>query len=176
MVYTSLRSFCWCLFLGFFMVSGLTNKLQAQADTPISVIHFDELDALMAIEDDTLRVINFWATWCAPCVKELPYFEQLGTTYANKALKVYLISLDDVEKLDRVTAFRSKRQLQQQVLLLDEVDYNAWINRQLPDWSGAIPATVILQNTPASNHKPLRFFHEGELDYAALERIVKPRL
>jgi thiol-disulfide isomerase/thioredoxin len=47
-------------------------------------------------------VINFWATWCAPCVKEIPNFEKLNTTYKASPLKVILVSLDFKSKLEKV--------------------------------------------------------------------------
>ena len=67
----------------------------SQAASQIAeVIKLDNLKQMLSAESDTIYVINFWATWCKPCVKEMPYFEKLGANFADKKLKVILISLD----------------------------------------------------------------------------------
>src|SRR5690606_6809447 len=45
-------------------------------------------------KNDSIYVINFWATWCKPCIKELPAFEKIASEYADKKVKVLLVSLD----------------------------------------------------------------------------------
>ena len=60
----------------------LTMHLQAQ-DIPV-IEDFATLEARMNQPTDTLIVYNFWATWCRPCVAELPYFEKLNQEYAEK--------------------------------------------------------------------------------------------
>ena len=92
-------------------------------------------------------LLNFWATWCKPCIKELPYFEEVTQQYADDKLKVILVSLDFPDKLkDQVAPFVEKRNLKSQVVLLDDPDANGWIPKVSEEWSGAIPATVIYKN------------------------------
>ena len=135
------------------------------AQQQAEVIKFDALKQLMNTNSGKVQVINFWATWCGPCIKELPHFETLNAT--NSAVDVTLISLDFSEKLDRVNNFITKRNLQSKVLLLDEIDYNSWIDRVDPSWTGAIPATLII------NHKTgQRKFVERELKEGELEELV----
>lgn len=103
--------------------------------------------AFLNKEDDLTYVVNFWATWCKPCVKELPAFEELNTTYKDKKVKVVLASLDFPEKLEsHVIPFVAKRNLQSEVVLLDDSDANYWIPAVSKEWSGAIPATLIVKN------------------------------
>lgn len=127
------------------------------------VIKIASLEALMKKKDGPVQVINFWATWCAPCVKELPLFEQLQTTNA----KVTLINLDFVEKLDKVDAFVAKKNLKNEVLLLDEIDYNSWIDKVDKRWEGSIPATLIYN--PANGK---RAFVQQELKEGELEKLI----
>ncbi|NLJ01558.1 MAG: TlpA family protein disulfide reductase, partial [Bacteroidales bacterium] len=62
------------------------------SETEIPVVNFEEFQPLLEKDNDTLYVVNFWATWCAPCIKEIPYFEQLSEKYRDKKLKVLMVS------------------------------------------------------------------------------------
>lgn len=128
------------------------------------VIKFNALEAIMKKKEGPVQVINFWATWCGPCVKELPMFEQLTTTNT----KVTLINLDFVEKLDKVDAFVARKNMKSEVLLLDEIDYNSWIDKVDKEWGGAIPATLIYN--PANGK---RTFIEHELKEGELEKLIE---
>lgn len=103
-------------------------------------------EILQDLSSDTTYVINFWATWCGPCVKELPYFEALNAKYSNKAFKQILVSLDTPRKLEsKVIPFISKNEIKSEVVLLADGKYNDWIDLIDPRWSGAIPITLILK-------------------------------
>ena len=118
--------------------------------TPIKVVslNFEELQKkYFQNKNDTTYVINFWATWCKPCVKELPYFEKIAWDYSDKNVKVLLVSLDFPDKIEsQVIPFMEKNNIKSEVVLLDDPDANSWIPKVSPDWSGAIPATVIYKN------------------------------
>jgi thiol-disulfide isomerase/thioredoxin len=152
------------LLLFFLSLNIFTSKAQE-----VEIIKFPEMkDIMTAPAEEEISVINFWATWCGPCVKEMPYFETLQQQYRDKGVKVYLISLDDPDKLERVKKLLQKKNIKSTVKLLDEPDYNSWIDKVEPEWSGAIPATLVI------NHKKnKREFHEGELDQQALLDLVK---
>lgn len=128
----------------------------------IPVYDFEGVEPFLQKENDTLYIVNFWATWCKPCVKELPYFESIGEDFADQKVKVLLVSLDFPEKLEsNVLPFIEKHQLKSQVILLDDVDSNTWIPKVDESWSGAIPATLIY-----SRNK--RKFYEGSFTYDEL--------
>lgn len=133
------------------------------AFTQTKVIKISSLEALMKKKEGPVQVINFWATWCAPCVKELPLFEQLQA--ANT--KVTLINIDFVEKLDKVDAFIAKKNIKSEVLLLDEIDYNSWIDKVDKSWEGSIPATLVYN--PANGK---RAFVQQELKEGELEKLI----
>ena len=115
-----------------------------QAQEKVTVYDtYDDFAKNILIEDENIYVINFWATWCAPCIKELPYFEKLNAE--NKNVKVILVSLDSKKDLDKkLIPFIEKRKLKSKVLLLADKDYNSWLSKVDADWSGAIPATLLL--------------------------------
>lgn len=132
----------------------------------IPVINRSELYTLLAKNDDTVRVVNFWATWCGPCVAEMPYFERLERSKGEQKLQVILVSLDFPSQLKkRVVPFVKKRKLQAQVLLLDGGDPNEWIDQVEPRWTGSIPATLFL-------YRGKRIFYEGQLTEQALHSYV----
>lgn len=129
---------------------------------------FQELEPLLQTQSDTTYVVNFWATWCKPCVLELPYFQQLSDTYASRPVKVWLVSLD----LKTATAenYLARKGYTLQSVHLDDADSNSWINKVCTHWSGAIPATLIFD-------KDKRSFFEQEFSYerlqAELEKFLK---
>ena len=129
--------------------------------------NFDALKDKLIKENDTLYVVNFWATWCAPCVKELPYFEKLTKVSKDKKLKVILVSLDFPKEIDkRLKPFLKKRQLKSKVVLLSDTKYNNWLSKIDKDWSGSIPATWLV----LGNKK--KFLEEDFKDFEALENFI----
>lgn len=154
-----MRSIVGLLFI-LLSLSGIPAKSQ-----PVRVIKFDQLKQLVSQPNDTLYVMNFWATWCAPCVQELPQFEAIRRQYANRKLTVLLVSLDDRKTLStKVIPFVRNRKIQSPVVLLDESDLNTWVDKIAPEWSGALPMTLILNNKHNVRQfigKPVK---EGELE------------
>jgi thiol-disulfide isomerase/thioredoxin len=144
----------------------VANAIKAQN---VPVITFEELQQRFDQKNDTVYVYNFWATWCKPCVEELPSFEKLNTEYAGKKVKVVLLSLDFKSQLKKLEAFVAKKQMKAEVVLLNEPDYNSWIDRVSTEWGGSIPATYVV-------HQPsgARKFHEGQFSYAELQDFIKP--
>ena len=130
----------------------------------VKVIKFDQLNQLIHKPNDTLYVVNFWATWCAPCVKELPEFERARQAYASQKVSVLLVSMDDKADLaKKVNPFVRNRKIQSRVVLLDEPDLNAWVDQVAPEWSGALPMTLILNKQRNVRQYIGRPVKEGEL-------------
>lgn len=132
----------------------------------VQVVKFDAIQSLLSSDGDEIRVINFWATWCAPCIKEMPYFEEVLQEHED-AIDLYFISLDYADDISKVTAFAQKKSLEGKILILDELDYNAWIDRVESSWSGAIPATLFIN--PASGE---RLFVESPLTKKEIESHI----
>lgn len=129
---------------------------------------FEAIEPLFQQKNDTTYVINFWATWCKPCVEELPYFEDLHKNYSNQKVRVILVSLDFPRQIEsKVVPFVAKHQLRSDVVVLAETNSNNYIDKVDPGWSGAIPVTVIY------NAKDRRFIGQSFDDYQDLEETVK---
>ncbi len=140
---------------------------EVRTTSSIPMYSFEELSPLLHKDNDTTYVVNFWATWCKPCVKELPAFEQLGEAYQDQKVKVLLVSLDFPDHLEsKVVPFVRNRKIQSDVVLLDDPDANSWIPKVAEEWSGAIPATVIYQGDK-------RQFYERSFTYGELETELK---
>jgi thiol-disulfide isomerase/thioredoxin len=115
---------------------------------------YEELNHYLSEPKDKPLVVNFWATWCAPCVKELPYFETLHQNNPN--IKVITVSLDFEKQVEsKLIPFLKKKKYSFITTYLAEKNYNNWIGKVDENWSGSIPATLII-------HKEKRIFIEHE--------------
>ncbi len=145
--------------------------LMLSCNTPVpkaEAVKFAYLQSLMNSDNDTTYVINFWATWCKPCVKELPELIKFENENKNEKVKLILVSLDFKRDMDSLlNKFISNKKISSTVVLLDEPDYDSWIDKISSEWGGAIPATLVL-----NNKKNLRKFHEGELNYEELNQLA----
>jgi len=150
-----------------FILSSLL-PLSFTSSAQVREVKFNTIDSLLHLSPDMPVVINFWATWCKPCVQELPYFEELHKNYSASGVKVVMVSLDFKRELEsRLKPFVQKNNMASEVLLLNEPDYNSWINRVDSSWSGAIPATVIISKGKKE------FFEKEFSSYAELENSLK---
>lgn len=135
----------------------------------VSLLKLSELQSKFEGGEDVTYVVNFWATWCAPCVKELPFFEQLKEKYNGAGVEVLLVSLDARSTLDsKVRPFVSKSGLNMDFFLLDETNQQEYIDKISTSWSGALPATMIV-----NPGKGKRRFIEGELAMKQLEDALE---
>ena len=146
----------------------LVVAVSTQAQT-IKTVNVNWVDSMHTVKNDTLYIVNFWATWCKPCVEELPNFELLAKNYQNKKVKMYLVTTDMRKDIaTRVTDFVKAKGLTQQVIFINESNADKWINKVSPEWTGAIPATWFVKGNIGYEK-----FHEGELTYEELEQLVK---
>ena len=130
----------------------------------IPVYDYEGLKPLLHREDDTIYIVNFWATWCAPCIKELPYFERISKENTKEEVQVVLVSLDMPRMWDsHLVPFVEEKGLTSQVVVLDDPKQNTWIPLIDENWSGAIPATLIYKN---GNRK----FYEQPFTYEELSQ------
>ena len=110
--------------------------------------NFADLEPIFHLNNDTTYLINFWATWCKPCVEELPYIEQLHEDFGDDKFKVVLISLDFPRQIEtHLIPFMKEHQLQSEVVVLTDGDANSWIPKVDESWGGAIPVSVLYHGT-----------------------------
>lgn len=123
------------------------------------------------VSNDTLYIVNFWATWCKPCVEELPYFEKVSTIYSTKPVKIILVSQDAKSRLPQVEEFLMKNKYSMESFILSAGNPNVWIDKVESTWSGAIPITLFYKNGKKI------YFRESEYpDYESLEKIIQSKL
>ncbi|MBP9924454.1 MAG: TlpA family protein disulfide reductase [Cyclobacteriaceae bacterium] len=127
-------------------------------------IKLNDLQQLINSPSEHIQVINFWATWCAPCVKEIPLFEALRKE--NEAVDVTLVSMDyDLDpNPDKVNRFIARKKLQSKVVILAETDPNSWIDKIDRDWQGALPTTLVVNTKTGKRKLVQKELHEGELE------------
>ena len=133
----------------------------------IPTLNYKELKPWLNKQDGKTYVINFWATWCGPCIKELPYFENINKDYKDRNVEVILVSLDFPKmKESRLVPYVKNKNIQSKVLHLDDPNEQFWINDIDESWSGAIPATLIY-------NKDKRKFYEQSFTQGQLESEIQ---
>jgi len=136
----------------------------------IATVNFEQLSPRLHMNNDTIYIINFWASWCNPCVKEIPDFEKINSAYKNKKIKMIMVSLDFPNQLEsKVLPFIAEQKMTAEVVLLFDPNANSWINKVSPEWTGSIPATLIYKND-------FRSFREGSYTYQELKQIIESNL
>ena len=126
----------------------------------IEVVDFDGLYSKINLSIDRTYVINFWATWCAPCVKELPYFEEVNKQSKDRNIEVILVSLDFPSQIEsKLKPYLKKNKIKSKVILLDDSKMNTWVPKVSELWDGGIPATLIV-NSSNYNFYPKPFKKE----------------
>jgi len=163
--------------LGLLLGANLTGsgEFSEKSDTEskVEVLNFDELEPMLCPEragEETI-VVNFFATWCQPCVREMPYFLELYEEYREEGLRFIIVSLDFPQHLEsRLLPFIEENNIEAEVYLLDDTRQNYWIPKVSEDWSGSIPATIVCNGE-------VRKFYEREFhNTGELKEVVDPVL
>ncbi len=108
-----------------------------------------KMDALLKMIDTTSTplVVNFWATWCGPCIREIPWFEKNVAGFADKKVKLLLVSLDypgDYPKA--IAAFAKKNGYRSEIIWLDETNPEEFCPKVNKSWEGTIPVSLMVNN------------------------------
>lgn len=143
--------------------------INAQLQIDVSLIKYEDLEKRIGQEKDKFLVVNFWATTCAPCVKELPHFIEVNKEYSkNSKFKMLLVSLDMARDKQKVINFIKSKNLTAEVLILDDVKrMNTWIPKFQKDWEGEIPVTLFYKNGEKV------FFNNGEMSLQELKTAIE---
>lgn len=128
-----------------------------------------DIEKLMQASDSNVLVINFWATFCKPCVAEIPSFIKTVEKYKKESVKLILVSVDLASEYPKkIAAFAKKHHFNTNISWLNETNADYFCPKIDADWSGAIPATLILNKKTG-----YRFFIEGEISEAVFEETIK---
>lgn len=106
-------------------------------------------DLLEYVEkSDSALVINFWATFCGPCIEEIPYFQTITQKYKDQKVKLLLVSLDFKEYYpQKIVAFAKRFGFTAEIVWLDEEKPDDFCPKIDRAWSGAMPATLFVNKS-----------------------------
>ena len=159
----------------FFIIAAfilLISKAESAGGQQITQIKIPELEKILSVGDDKLYVINFWATWCPPCVKELPHFQKVAREFNKDEVSFLLVSIDFPSQIEsHLRPFLKRNNVALDVAIIMETDQNEWIDKVDPSWQGNIPVTLMFNNTNKT-----RKFHPGDLDEIELRNMIKSLL
>ena len=153
-----------------FILLAISPLLFSQTSFKREIIKFEDFEKLIDRKDDKLYMINFWATWCGPCVQELPDFMAVNEAMKDrKDFQMILVSVDSKDDWQStVLPFTVTNKLNVDVYLLDELRrMNYWMPRVDKKWKGSIPATVFYRNGEKVH------FIEKQLHKEELETIIQ---
>ncbi|MCK0161934.1 TlpA family protein disulfide reductase [Allomuricauda sp. F6463D] len=144
----------------------VAQKTTENSDVKFPVYDFDGLEPMLHKQDDRIYIINFWATWCQPCIEEMPYFEKVYKEQKHNNVELVLVNLDMPNMWKtRLEPYVEKNKIQGTVVILDDPKQNDWIPKVSEEWGGGIPATLIY-------NKDRRTFYEHGFTYEELNEAL----
>ena len=147
-------------------VQAYMSKLAAE---PVTVTPADAgaLQALRKNDSGKFRLVNFWATWCAPCMVEFHEFVTINRMYRHRDFELVMVSMNRPDEEKTVLEFLQKQQASNRNLLFASADREKLINAFEPEWSGAVPYTVLI-----NPEGKIIYREAGSIDALAVRRAV----
>jgi len=134
----------------------------------VKKIKITDLEKIIA-ESKTPLIINMWATWCKPCIEEIPYFLKEVDEHRKDSVQLLLVSLDFKEAFpNEISTFAAKGKFNAPIVWLDETNADYFCPKIDAKWSGAIPATLFINNKTG-----YRKFFEEQISYEKLQQEIK---
>jgi len=156
-----MKRFLVCIAL---LISATLSQAQS-----IPKVKMAEVVKYFSKDNDTVYVVNFWATFCKPCVGEIPHFIRLVKQYEKQKVKLLLVSLDLPGYYPaKIAAFVKKFKFDTNIAWLSETNADIFCPMIDQKWSGAIPATIIINNKTG-----FRKFFEDEINASDFEDLLQ---
>jgi len=160
------------MLIGSVLLMLIVQNMYSQTDAAgkVRVVNFDQLEPYLRQDDDSIHLVNFWATWCVPCREEMPAIQEIEKKYSNMKFKVLLVSLDFPGQLEsKLIPYLESNNIRSEVVLLSDTDQNRWIDLVDKSWSGDIPFTLIYG----------KYFRQGyarQFNFEDLDSIIYGKL
>lgn len=137
----------------------------------VKKVQIGEIEDIIQKSDHPV-IISFWATWCAPCLHEIPYFQETVKRYSDQKVELVLVSLDFKESYpSMIESFVKKKKFQASFYWLNETNADDFCPKIDPKWNGGIPATLFVNNK--TNY---RKFFDRQLTPLQVEAEVKAQV
>jgi thiol-disulfide isomerase/thioredoxin len=139
-------------------------------DKPVTLKELDVngVKALVANSDSKkLRLINVWASWCGPCMREYPDFIVLQRMYGARDFEFVSVAADDLAKREKVNSFLQEKHSAVPNYLFANEDKYALIEAIDKNWNGALPYTLLVE--PGGK---VVWSHQGDVDFYALKKVI----
>jgi thiol-disulfide isomerase/thioredoxin len=127
--------------------------IAAQAQNPVGpleirAISAAEFDSLLSDARGEVVLVNLWATWCAPCLREIPELMRLRENYQDKGFRLIAVAMDDPADLEtHVRPFREQRFPQWETLQRAEFDMDRFVSVIDPAWNEVLPTSYLIDRT-----------------------------
>ena len=151
-------------------VQGYLAKITAE---PVSLAPADAatLAALRINNSGKVRLVNFWATWCAPCAAEFNEFVTINRIYRIRNFEMVTVSVNDPDEQTNVLKFLQRQQASNRNLIFASTDRDQLINAFDPQWQGEVPFTVLINPDGT-----IAYRESGSIDVLAIKRAIKQSL
>ena len=163
--------FRYILCILFFSLALSCQAQDLRKSPKIEVLNFKQFESSLHKSNDTLYLVNFWASWCGPCREEFPALQQAANKYSRKKFRLVMVSLDFPSQLEtKLSPFLKANAVNARLVLLDDPHQNEWIDKVDPNWSGEIPFSILYKN---SEHESYSYsFTTYELDSIINRKIT----
>lgn len=140
---------------------------------PVELSTLDDaaLRKLAANDSDKLRLVNVWATWCGPCVTELPHFVEINRMYRKRDFELITISADEPERKDRALKTLTELHVSSKNYLYTGASKDKLVENLDPKWEGPLPHTLLI----APGGKVI-YRHTGEINPLELKKAIVDHL
>lgn len=137
---------------------------------PVEVLNFQQFEPILHQKNDTLYLVNFWASWCSPCRDEMPALKKVAGKYFQSKFRLIMVSLDFPNQLEtRLRPLLKTSEIKARLILLNDPHQNSWIDKVDPNWSGEIPFSLLYKNSDRESFS-------GSFKYNELDSIINLKI